>query len=60
MIKMKKFHYIAEINLPNTSAYALHVLKMCDAFAELKYDVKLIIFIKIVTLVLIQSRKNII
>ena len=46
MIKMKKFHYIAEINLPNTSAYALHVLKMCDAFAELKYDVKLIIFYK--------------
>tara|TARA_B110000027_G_C16118073_1_gene301271 strand:+ start:1429 stop:2526 length:1098 start_codon:yes stop_codon:yes gene_type:complete len=43
---MKNFFYIAEINLPSTSAYALHVLKMCDAFANLKYDVKLIIFYK--------------
>ena len=43
---MKKFFYIAEINLPTSSAYALHVLKMCDAFAELKYDVRLIIYYK--------------
>ena len=26
--------YIAEINLPNKSAYAQHVFKMCDAFAS--------------------------
>jgi len=43
---MKKFYYIAEINLPTSSAYALHVLKMCDAFAELKYDVELIVYYK--------------
>ena len=43
---MKKFFYIAEINLPTSSAYALHVLKMCDAFAELKYDVRLIVYYK--------------
>ena len=44
---MKKFHYVAEINLPSKSAYPLHVLKMCDAFASLKYKVTLIIFLKI-------------
>ena len=33
--------YIADFSLPNMSAYALHVLKMCDAFSELKYSVKL-------------------
>ena len=27
---MKKFDYVAEINLPSNSAYPLHVLKMCD------------------------------
>tara|TARA_B100001996_G_scaffold381765_1_gene371900 strand:+ start:886 stop:1977 length:1092 start_codon:yes stop_codon:yes gene_type:complete len=43
---MKKFHYVAEINLPSKSAYPLHVLKMCDAFASLKYNVTLIIFYK--------------
>ena len=43
---MIKFYYIAEINLPTSSAYALHVLKMCDAFAEIKYDVELIIYYK--------------
>ena len=31
--------YIADFSLPNMSAYALHVLKMCDAFSELKYSV---------------------
>ena len=41
---MKKYLvYIADFSLPNMSAYALHVLKMCDAFSELKYSVKLII-----------------
>jgi glycosyltransferase involved in cell wall biosynthesis len=43
---MKKFHYVAEINLPSKSAYPLHVLKMCDAFAGLKYNVTLLIFYK--------------
>ena len=43
---MKKFDYVAEINLPSHSAYPLHVLKMCDAFAELNYKVTLYIFYK--------------
>ena len=37
----KSLVYIADFSLPNMSAYALHVLKMCDAFSELKYSVKL-------------------
>ena len=37
----KSLVYIADFSLPNMSAYALHVLKMCDAFSELNYSVKL-------------------
>ena len=37
----KSLIYIADFS-PNMSAYVLHVLKMCDAFSELKYSVKLI------------------
>ena len=37
----KSLVYIADFSLPNMSAYTLHVLKMCDAFSELKYSVKL-------------------
>ena len=39
----KSLVYIADFSLPNMSAYALHVLKMCDAFSEQKYSVKLIL-----------------
>ncbi len=39
----KSLVYIADFSLPNMSAYALHVLKMCDAFSEKKYSVKLIL-----------------
>lgn len=42
---MKKAFYIAEINLPSTSAYAQHVLKMCDSLS-LQYSVTLIILHK--------------
>ena len=42
----KKIIYIADFSLPNQSAYTIHVLKMCDAFANLNYDVSLIIFSK--------------
>ena len=31
---IKKIIYIADFSLPNKSAYALHVLKICDAFGE--------------------------
>jgi len=42
-IKNKKFSYIAEINLSSKSAYKHQVLKMCDAFSELGFNVTLYI-----------------
>ena len=38
-----KIYYVAELNLPNKSAYSIHVMKMCEAFSKLKYKVKLFI-----------------
>ena len=38
----RKLFYIADFSLPNMSAYALHVLKMCDVFRK-KLDVNLLI-----------------
>ena len=38
---VKKINYIAELNLPSTSAYSIHVMKMCDAFTKLGYETKL-------------------
>lgn len=43
MINKKKIFYISDFSLPNMSAYAIHVLKMCDAFSEQNYDVKLLL-----------------
>jgi hypothetical protein len=43
---MNNFYYIAEISLPSRSAYAVHVLKMCDAFASSGYKVNLILLNK--------------
>jgi hypothetical protein len=43
---MNNFYYIAEISLPSRSAYAVHVLKMCDAFASSGYKVSLILLHK--------------
>ena len=43
MQKNKRIFYISDFSLPNMSAYSLHVLKMCDAFSELGYFVKLIL-----------------
>ncbi len=31
---MKKIYYIAELNLPNPSAYSIHVVKMCEAIKK--------------------------
>ena len=42
-MEKKRIFYIADFSLPNMSAYTLHVLKMCDAFSEEKYSVKLLI-----------------
>ena len=45
MVKEKIF-YLADFSLPNQSAYTVHVLKMCDAFSNFKYNVSLIIYSK--------------
>ena len=39
----KKFNinYICEVNYPNSSAYSIHVMKMCDAFREINFNTKL-------------------
>ena len=42
-IKHKKISYIAEINLKSKSAYKHQVLKMCDAFSQKGFRVKLFI-----------------
>ena len=42
-IKHKKITYIAEINLKSNSAYKHQVLKMCDAFSQNNFKVKLFI-----------------
>jgi len=39
----KKIIYIAEFSLPNMSAYAVHVLKMCDNLCKHGYDVELVL-----------------
>lgn len=41
----KKFfiNYVCEVNYPNTSAYGIHVLKMCDALASKNYKINLIV-----------------
>ena len=44
MIKKKskpKIYYVSELNLPNKSAYSIHVMKMCEAFSKLGYDINL-------------------
>ncbi len=33
---MNKILYLSDLSLPNKSAYAVHVMKMCDAFAKNK------------------------
>ena len=40
---MKECYYIAEINLPNKSAYAVHVMQMCSALSKLGNKVTLIV-----------------
>ena len=42
-MKKKNIYYVCEVNLPNSSAYAIHVLKMCDALVCKNFDVNLII-----------------
>jgi glycosyltransferase involved in cell wall biosynthesis len=42
-IKHKKITYVAEINLESNSAYKHQVLKMCDAFSQNNFKVKLLV-----------------
>ena len=42
-----KVVYIAETSLTNKSAYTQHVIKMCDAFAQLNHDLKFLYLPKI-------------
>ena len=42
----KKLFYIAEIDLPSSSAYSIQVLKMCDAFSSEGFDVTLFFMAK--------------
>ena len=39
---MRKILYLSDLSLPNKSAYAVHVMKMCDAFGK-KMKVDLIV-----------------
>ena len=38
-----KIYYISEASIPSTSAYSIHVAKMCEAFAGLNFKVSLIV-----------------
>ena len=40
--KSISLYYIAELNLPNKSAYSIHVMKMCEAFSKLGYEINLL------------------
>ncbi len=40
---MKKNFYIAELNLPNTSAYAVHVFQMCNSISKKQKNLKLLV-----------------
>ena len=37
-----KINYVCEVNFPNTSAYSIHVMKMCDALVTKESEVNLI------------------
>ena len=41
---MKNCIYIADLFLPNNSAYSTHVLKMCDALSIKSKNVNLLIY----------------
>ncbi len=58
MQEKKKIYYVAELNLPNKSAYSIHVMKMCEAFSKLKYDTNLFV-INIKNIELINKIYNI-
>lgn len=42
-MEKKNLNYICEVNFPNTSAYSIHVAKICDAFATENLTVNLFV-----------------
>ena len=36
-----EIHYVSELNIPNKSAYSIHVIKMCEAFKKLDFKTNL-------------------
>ena len=36
-----EIHYVSELNIPNKSAYSIHVIKMCEAFKKLGFKTNL-------------------
>jgi glycosyltransferase involved in cell wall biosynthesis len=43
MITFNEINYVCEVNYPNTSAYAIHVAKMCNALANENQKVNLLV-----------------
>jgi len=43
MKKNTPLYYVAELILPSKSAYSIHVLKMCEAFSKLGFNINLLI-----------------
>jgi len=42
MQKNFKIYYVCELNLPSKSAYSIHVMKMCEAFSKIGFDLNLL------------------
>ena len=43
MKKNTSIYYVAELNLPSRSAYSIHVMKMCEAFSNLGFNINLFV-----------------
>ncbi len=41
---MLNLNYIADLSVPNKSAYAVHVLKICDNFSKIGYNVNIYLY----------------
>lgn len=59
MKNIKKVFYIAELNLPNSSAYSVHVMKMCEALIKKKFQVELYVISNTQNKEILQKSYNI-
>ena len=41
---MLNLNYIADLSVPNKSAYTVHVLKICDNFSKIGYNVNIYLY----------------